>query len=75
MNMYSDTRGCTRTMFTSACRWQHRLVVRYCVDFLEQNGCAHETLTDMVCIFIFVDVNIKPKNMQPSSRSIKIILF
>ena len=32
-------------MFTSDCRWQRRLAVRYYVGFLEQNGCAHEKLT------------------------------
>ena len=29
------------SMFTSDCRWQRRLAVRYNVGFLEQNGCAH----------------------------------
>ena len=29
------------SMFTSDCRWQRRLAVRYNVGFLEQNGCTH----------------------------------
>ena len=29
------------SMFTSDCRWQRRLAVRYNVEFLEQNGCTH----------------------------------
>ena len=35
------------------------LAVRYYVGFLEQNGCAHEKLTEMVCIFSLVDINTK----------------
>ena len=63
------------SMFTSDCQWQRRLAVRYYVGCLEQNGCAHEKLTEMVCIFIFVDVNTKQENMPPSTQNIKIILF
>ena len=29
------------SMFTSDCRWQRRLAIRYNVGFLEQNGCTH----------------------------------
>ena len=29
------------SIFTSDCRWQRRLAVRYNVGFLEQNGCTH----------------------------------
>ena len=63
------------SMFTSDCRWQRRLSVRYYIGFLEPNGCFHEKLMEMVCIFIFVDVNTKQENMPPSTWSIKIILF
>ena len=60
-------------MFTSTCWWQRRVAIRYYVVFLEQNGCAYEKLTEIVCIFIFVDVNIKDENMPPSTRSIKMM--
>ena len=63
------------SMFTSDCRWQRRLTVRYNVEFLEQNGCTHLKLAERVRIFIFVDVNTKQENMPPSTRSLKIILF
>ena len=69
----------TATLFisivTSACRWQRRLTVRYYVGFLEQIGCAHENLTEMVCIFIFVDVNTKQEIIPPNTRSIKSFCF
>ena len=29
------------SMFTSECRWQRRLAVRYNVGFMEQNGCTN----------------------------------
>ena len=32
-------------------------------------------LAEMVRIFIFVDIYTKQENMQPSTQSIKIILF
>ena len=63
------------SIFTSDCRWQRRLAVRYNVGFLEQNGCAHSKLAEMVRIFIFVDVNTKQEHILPSTRSIKIIMF
>ena len=63
------------SMFTLDCRWQSKLVVRYYVGFLDHNGCAHEKLTEVVCIFIFADVNTKQESMPPSTRSIKIIMF
>ena len=59
----------------SACRWQRRLAVRHIAGFLEQHGSAHDKLTKMICVFISVDVNTKQKNIPPSTRSIKIILF
>ena len=34
-------------MFTSACRWQRKLAVRYYIGFLDQNVCANEKLTEM----------------------------
>ena len=63
------------SILTSACRWQHRLAVRYIAGFLEQNDIALDKLTEMICIFISVDVNTKQKNIPLSTRSIKVILF
>ena len=41
MNFPSKYASLHWSMFTSDCRWQRRLAVRYNVEFLEQNGCAH----------------------------------
>ena len=70
------------SMFTSAYRWQRRLAVRYYVGFLEQNGyvgfleqndCAHEKLTEMVCIsfLLMLILNRKTCHLPPSTREYK----
>ena len=65
-NWDGHTKSLHWSMFASACQWQRRLTFRYSAGFLEQNGSAHDKLTEMsynVCctrwyVFLFcINVN------------------